>query len=108
MPGESSPSHLEADDAFGHYTLELSAVPDITSRIPEVLLADVLDLRHDVRGHEPASAQLPAIGACVDACRGELAMRAIEAGADEERLARQEAIDRIDRVLFPDPCGELG
>src|SRR5262249_26969176 len=91
----------EGDDAFEHHPAELATVPNIARRVAEVLLAHVLGLRQHVRCHEPARTELPAIGAGVEAESSELAVRAVEAGADEQLFVREEAVDRIDGVLLP-------
>src|ERR1043165_1835749 len=86
---------LEADHAFGHHPLELPAVLDVVLGVAEVALIHVLDLRENVRGDEPAAAELPAIRTEVARDAGQRAMRLVVTGAAEQLLVGQETVAGI-------------
>src|SRR5215207_7363596 len=58
--GRASDVSSEGDDALDHEALELAAAADVARGEGRVALADELELREHVRGHEPAAADLGA------------------------------------------------
>src|SRR4051812_30882057 len=93
-----SSAALEGQHALEHEALELSAIPDVRRREVEVLLVHPLRLREKQRGHEPASAVLPAVHGDVVRDAGELTLHRVVARAEIELVAR-EAVDALVRLL---------
>src|SRR5438874_10476794 len=98
---------LEANDPFGHESLELPAVLDVAGRIADVLLVHIFSLRDHVGRDEPATAELPAIRADIARDARQLPRRLVVASADEELLVRQEPVDRVHCVLVPGALRDL-
>src|SRR3954468_20368760 len=99
---------LEANDPFGHESLELPAVLDVARRVSDVLLIHIFSLRDHVCRDEPATTELPAIRADIADDARHLPRRLVVANAGEELLVRQEPVDRVHRVLMPGAFRDLG
>src|SRR5678816_3155540 len=92
-------SYLEADGTREHEALEGRAVADVRGREVVVLLRHPLGLGQDVRRHEPAAAELPAIDRLIAvALRDQLAAQVIVPAA-EIQLVVGEAIQAFEHLL---------